>query len=688
MTDNLLISDKKDKNKNESDDIKIVLNMIVKNESKIITRLLESVYKLIDAYCICDTGSDDDTINVIEKFFNKKNIEGYVLKKKFINFGFNRNWSLDKCRLIYDTYDYILLLDADMIVKYNDDFIKNKNKLKKYDYYYSLQGNHNFQYRNIRLIKNTNKIQYIGDTHEYLNVPMNFKSKTFDIKEFFIDDIGDGSNKSNKYERDINILQNSIMNDPNNVRSYFYLANSYFDIGEYEKAIENYKIRIQKGGWFEEVSYSMYREGLCNLALKKYEKGVHKFMKAYQTNPGRMEPLYQIIRHYRLKKQYALCNLFFKQAITIPHPPKEALFINSDIYNYKLLYEFYIFYFYLNINDKCFYEEKEIHDVFFKLLNNNYNKMNVLQNYKFYSKRIDFNLDNNKLDITRYDLTKIKDTFNSSNVCIFEYNNKLHFIIRFVNYYFNNNWDYVYRDREATKNYLITYEKDEMKCIESEKLINEQKRTLKNYDVLNGLQDVRILNFKNKLYYTGNVVYTYKDSSNNYIRGSSVEFGTFDPNTNSFTGTIVNSPNNLMCEKNWALFNTNKKVYCIYKWHPITIGLVKKNKLLLKLKKNTPSFFKNVCGSTPGIVVNNHLVFICHIVCHDKPRNYYHLFVRLDSKDFSYIDHSYLFTFENQPIEYCCGMILKDNLLYITYSVKDSITKLLTINPNVIDYVN
>ena len=40
---------------------KICLNMIVKNESKVITRLLESVSPIIDTYCICDTGSTDDT---------------------------------------------------------------------------------------------------------------------------------------------------------------------------------------------------------------------------------------------------------------------------------------------------------------------------------------------------------------------------------------------------------------------------------------------------------------------------------------------------------------------------------------------------------------------------------------------------------------------------------------------------
>ena len=39
----------------------LCLNMIVKNESKIITRLFDSVIKIIDCYCICDTGSTDNT---------------------------------------------------------------------------------------------------------------------------------------------------------------------------------------------------------------------------------------------------------------------------------------------------------------------------------------------------------------------------------------------------------------------------------------------------------------------------------------------------------------------------------------------------------------------------------------------------------------------------------------------------
>ena len=58
---------------------KICLNMIVKNESTIIIRLLESVTPLIDSYCICDTGSTDNTITLIQEYCESKNIPGKII---------------------------------------------------------------------------------------------------------------------------------------------------------------------------------------------------------------------------------------------------------------------------------------------------------------------------------------------------------------------------------------------------------------------------------------------------------------------------------------------------------------------------------------------------------------------------------------------------------------------------------
>ena len=57
---------------------KLCLTMIVKNESKIIERCLNSIKDIVDCISICDTGSTDNTKTVIEEFMKKHQIPGKV----------------------------------------------------------------------------------------------------------------------------------------------------------------------------------------------------------------------------------------------------------------------------------------------------------------------------------------------------------------------------------------------------------------------------------------------------------------------------------------------------------------------------------------------------------------------------------------------------------------------------------
>ena len=136
---------------------KICLNMIVKNESKIIKRLLETVVPLIDTYCICDTGSTDNTVDIIQSFFDDVNMTGKIVKEPFRNFEYNRNYALKECYGMKNA-DYILLLDADMTLHIpNTNSIYDFKKSMDKDAYYLLQGNSKIQYQNLRIIKNTGK---------------------------------------------------------------------------------------------------------------------------------------------------------------------------------------------------------------------------------------------------------------------------------------------------------------------------------------------------------------------------------------------------------------------------------------------------------------------------------------------------------------------------------------------------
>ena len=143
----------------------VCLNMIVKNESKIIKRLLDSVSMLIDSYCICDTGSTDDTVQIIEDYFTEKNIQGKIVREPFKNFCHNRNVALQSC---IGLSDYVLLLDADMILELNNF---NKMLLTTADHFIMFQGTSSFYYQNIRIVKNNGLYKYVGVTHEYIDCP-------------------------------------------------------------------------------------------------------------------------------------------------------------------------------------------------------------------------------------------------------------------------------------------------------------------------------------------------------------------------------------------------------------------------------------------------------------------------------------------------------------------------------------
>ena len=69
----------------------ICLNMIVKNESNVILNTLNNLTSKIkfDYWVISDTGSDDNTKEIIMNFFKEKNIKGELIDTKWKDFGYN-----------------------------------------------------------------------------------------------------------------------------------------------------------------------------------------------------------------------------------------------------------------------------------------------------------------------------------------------------------------------------------------------------------------------------------------------------------------------------------------------------------------------------------------------------------------------------------------------------------------------
>jgi glycosyltransferase involved in cell wall biosynthesis len=339
----------------------ICLNMIVKNEAKVIRRCLESMRSFIDTWVIVDTGSIDGTQNLIKTILS--DIPGELYERTWVNFGHNRT---EAVRLAEGKADYILLCDADNALVVNDaDW---KDKLVADAYQLPIRFGH-YSFHTVRVlnarVEGDKRWRYLGATHEYIDCVrpgMTYSKETADFIEF--KDYADGGSKSDKYVRDAALLEQELKTGEDLerqlalstartdlpdalaeqgvllTRTVFYLAQTYRDMGENAKSLKMYARRATMGGWDEEVWYSLLEVANLSARLElAHEVVIRRYLEAYQTRPQRAEPLVQLARIFREKKQYALAHLFASKAKEIRRPD-DILFLDTTTYDWRALDEY------------------------------------------------------------------------------------------------------------------------------------------------------------------------------------------------------------------------------------------------------------------------------------------------------------------------------------------------------------
>jgi tetratricopeptide (TPR) repeat protein len=670
---------------------KLCLNMIVKNESKIIGRLLESVAPIIDSYCICDTGSTDNTKELITDFFKSRNIPGKIVEESFIDFGHNRTFALKACENM-ENADYLLLLDADMVLWLNPGTTPTKFKQSlTFEIYHVFQGTDDFYYKNTRIVKNNCGMTYWGVTHEYVKTPDFCRAAKIEKDQLFIKDIGDGGCKSDKFERDVKLLLRGLEENPKCERYAFYLANSYRDMGNIEKAIEYYKLRIELGGWYEEIWHSYYSIGNCYQRMGEMEKAVYNWLEAYNFYPNRIENLYEVVQHYRNRGKNKLAYNYFTIANKqrIQHPERDYLFMKKDIYDFKLDYEFTILGYYCN-DDKLNLPQYCMKVIAHPSCEEGTAK-NVLSNYKFYSPKLrdsDLPNDSNNELLKRVG-KKIMEPHvpefapSTPTMCI-NAAGDLVVNIRYVNYKINDNGGYVNQENIETKNIIGVFD------IKNPSEWKQKDEFVLQYDTEKdglyiGLEDVRLHSYNNKVYYNAN-----RGLGQHKLM---VEHGTIDMIEGVTRSGLIDKVGKHDIEKNWVLFNDARgNLKCIYGWKPLVIGDIEnpsmENMMFEETNRiETPNFFRFLRGSTNGVTIGNEIWFICHVVSYEDRRYYYHLFVVLDADTYQLKKYTTLFTFDKEKVEYTLGFIhsADTNRFHIGYSVMDRETRFITVSKRIID---
>lgn len=623
----------------------ICLNMIVKNEEKNIVRLFNSVKGIIDDYIIVDTGSTDSTITLIENC----GINGRVFSEPFKNFEYNRTHAI-KMAEKYSNSDYLLFLDADMVLMNNDFTIDD---IKSYDVIQLKQVTSSKMYSNIRIAKRNIGMTYVGVTHEYQDYDTS-KYKTGHISTLWINDIGDGGAKNDKFERDIRLLLQGIVDEPNNPRYYFYLAQSYKDIGKNEEACEYYKKRSKMGGYQDEIWYSYYMLQKCSLNLKNFENFKFWGKKAYQFNKNRAEPIYEFVKYYRTHNLYGKAYKYYKIGSKIPLPPN-GLFVEYKIYKHYFDYELSIIGYYLDI------APFDIMNTSLKLINDDFElKNNVIENMRFYTKRLD-----GKIYV--FD-TKLKGDMHQSSTSIIKTDEGFIANIRLVNYTIDNKGNYIYDGKCRTENCVQILDSDfNVKC----EYILKFDGDFKKYDTpIIGIEDVRIFPYKSEIYYMGNSREYTDDGGVQIITGKMVGDKMVD-------NKIIDGYTK--CEKNWVFFENDDELLVVYNWHPFQVGNISDNKLVITNKYDTPNVFSLFRGSSSGCERNGIIWFVTHSVVKYNPRIYVHWLVGINKYDMRPIVYSDPFHFEGIQIEYSLGLFIHNSDTYITYSVNDNCSKMIKV---------
>jgi hypothetical protein len=783
--------------------------MIVKNEAKIIGRMLATVAPYIDAYCICDTGSTDDgkTVDTIRQFFriNYPDLPGKVVTRhKFVDFAQTRNAAFRECQEFRTSH--VLFMDADMLLettcKSKEDFISRLNAyhsdsgLHHDDHsgssccgvYMVYQGNsgRTFLYENVRITPNDpNLVKYLGVTHEYVDLaPALSNCKTTVSQDIlYINDVGDGGSKGDKHERDIRLLRKGILDieermGPANAsvdglyaRYHFYLGSALWCAGHLDEAKQVYRKRIQIGGWCEELYYSLYTIGRIEMRQKNEDAAVGAWLEASIHSPNRLECLYEIVKYYRCKSaQHApLAYMTYRRAKDLlVHSPTTSsrdarshhLFHEEDVYTHLLDYEFTVFAFYMH-NDEVLrrtVSSRMLLCEFTKAVANCLNhfssndggmRNNILSNMRFYAQQgklsigaasqstttttaLMLSLTKYEEDILNFKQTQLRRKYNlpdlvlrpsSTSILLLPSSsseqNYLLAVTRFVNYRIDRNTGAYHEcdQRIITANMIRLLDRDSLQSKETTITTTTTTTTTTRHDervsdfILEnvtpegryvGMEDVRIMCYGERIYFAGTTEST---------RGGPLGIGIVSLSTTAF----MNAPSlmtsgeleiplarcewlqgkPLPCEKNWV-FVPLAEPTMVYNWYPhvrvcslinndTTTTATATTSFSLRVLRDigpSPGIFRHFRGSTNGVLVQNEMWFLVHMVSAEQPgpRHYYHAFVRFDANMTRLLAYTGPFKLSDQPIEYSIGMCSTDDDQYlsIVYSVWDQETRAIT----------
>jgi hypothetical protein len=489
----------------------------------------------------------------------------------------------------------------------------------------------------------------LGVTHEYWDG----LTTALPREVCWIQDQNDGGCKSDKFERDVRLLEQGLLEEPENIRYMFYLAQTYHSLGRWKDSIAMYKRRYNAGGWDEERWYSLYMIAQCHLSLGDPIKFESWMLKARAHRPGRAEAVYKLAKHFREKGEHYKAYQYVKMGQTIPMS-RDSLFIETPIYTGLFDYEATILLYYLGQKQEGLRESVKY------MMTKKEHLDNVYQNVGFYVQPLGKTFENHPVmrDAAGPD-------FHPTSVSVFRLQGRTCHNVRFVNYDIDRrNGSYFMKQGDWSPNHAVRTQNVFWDGI-AERLMEDNSVLLPRRAGANirGLEDIRVYtNSKGELRFLA--------TQREYSEKSRILGGIYDPPLGRYRDCAVyEPPTPTECEKNWLPVEGTDDI--VYSWNPVQVGQVKDNALVITKTHETPWFFRHLRGSAVPFRVGDELWALTHCVEYSTPRKYFHCMVVLDGTTYKPLRMSLPFAFRKVGIEYCIGMRPLDSAIEFIFSSWD-----------------
>lgn len=316
----------------------LVVVLMVKNESSAMKETLKPFIEAgIDSFLIFDTGSTDDTIAVAQAYFKEKHIlHGIIEQEPFIDFATSRNHALESAQKAFPSAHFMIMPDAEWC-------IQNPRKLLEFcdqhkndptpSYLIRILLGTNCDFYTSRLIRCNKNVQFVGAVHEVL-MPVSLEKAPHECY-FQMNATRYGIEKSRKrWKRDCELLLNEHKKNPEDIRTIFYLAQTYACLGDHENAKIWYEKRCSMQGWPEEDFISHYRLAQTYESLNNWQNALEEYLIAYALRPHRAEPLVHLAQHYWETDQKPVSFLFAQRACELSYPENDILFVEKELYDF------------------------------------------------------------------------------------------------------------------------------------------------------------------------------------------------------------------------------------------------------------------------------------------------------------------------------------------------------------------